>query len=137
MPASVHAPPESASVPQKMLPDESVSRTPEPVHERMVPIWAPPVWIWSPPRMVEEAEPETRSVEEAWRRPETPSAPETVDDACEMKPDDPKVASPPTRRVEDAWSGAPATTSPEENVEEAWETSPAARVARESACKVE
>ena len=84
VPASVKPVFVSASVPQKMFPEESVSSAWE--QERMVAIWAPPVCIWRPPRKVDEAEPETRRVLDAWSRPETPRAPETVDDAWEMRP---------------------------------------------------
>ena len=151
-----------------MLPEESVSSVPVPVHERMEEIWSPPLCTWRPPARVdvpvpremilppesvrpfveesppipaatppvkvEVPDPPTRRVDDAWRRPSTLNAPDTVEDDCEMNPEfsverpierkappvvkseeavedplemnplEPKVARPVTRRVEEAWS---------------------------------
>lgn len=155
-----------SSVPQKTLPEESVSRTPVPVQERIVEIASPPVCTWRPPLKVEDADPDTRSVEEAWRSPLTPRDEEMVEEDCETKPalkvpsdwarkapeevsvlstvEDPEeinpfvpnVASPVTASVEEAFN-APETWRVEAAVDEAWETNPEARVASESAWRVE
>ena len=108
---------------------------------------------------MEDAVPDTRRVEEAWRSPETPRAPDTVEDDCEMNPvwarrrpevvsvestvDEARerkpetwVSSPVTVRVEEAFK-APETLKVETAVDEAAEMKPLFSEARPWARSVE